>query len=103
MKSASDPHTYLIHDTADPLQASLSGLLLEGLSPAASPAFAPRAGGALCPSLPASGAKTSEDVCAGRSRSLRFGAYVLQKLAPCVANTRMIWEEYAAGWVCSPL
>ena len=44
VKSAEDAHTYLVHDTADPLQASLSGLLLEGLPPMASATFAPRAG-----------------------------------------------------------
>lgn len=44
VKSAEDPHTYLINDTADPLQQSLSGLLLEGLPPTASAAFAPKPG-----------------------------------------------------------
>ncbi|BDA49286.1 TBC1 domain family member 15 [Coccomyxa sp. Obi] len=42
VKSAEDPNTYLINDTADPLQQSLSGLLLDGLPPSASAAFAPR-------------------------------------------------------------
>lgn len=44
VKSVTDPHTYLIHDTTDPLQASLSGLLLEGLPPAATASLAARAG-----------------------------------------------------------
>lgn len=44
VKSAEDPNTYLINDTADPLQQSLSGLLLDGLPPSASAAFAPRIG-----------------------------------------------------------
>lgn len=44
VKSAEDPNTYLINDTADPLQQSLSGLLLDGLPPSASAAFAPRTG-----------------------------------------------------------
>ena len=48
VKSATDPHTYLIHDTTDPLQASLSGLLLEGLPPAATAGFAARAGTSPC-------------------------------------------------------
>jgi hypothetical protein len=44
VKSGEDAHTYLVHDNADPLQASLSGLLLEGLPPMAASALAPRAG-----------------------------------------------------------
>lgn len=44
VKSAEDAHTYLVHDNADPLQASLSGLLLEGLPPMGSSVLAPRAG-----------------------------------------------------------
>lgn len=47
VKSAEDPNTYLINDTADPLQQSLSGLLLDGLPPSASAAFAPRTGALL--------------------------------------------------------
>ena len=44
VKSAEDPNTYLINDTADPLQQSLSSLMLDGLPPSASAAFAPRTG-----------------------------------------------------------
>jgi hypothetical protein len=44
VKSLEDPNTYLINDTADPLQQSLSGLLLDGLPPTASAAFAPKTG-----------------------------------------------------------
>ena len=78
VKSASDPHTYLIHDTADPLQASLSGLLLEGLAPAASASFAPRAGGG-APLSPASAApRWIEDACAGDAYTYMICAVIMR-------------------------
>ena len=48
VKSAEDAHTYLVHDNTDPLQASLSGLLLEGLPPMAASTLAPRTGAPPC-------------------------------------------------------
>ena len=44
LKSLEDPNTYLVSASGDPLQQSLSGLLLDGLPPSASAAFLPKAG-----------------------------------------------------------
>lgn len=44
LKSLEDPNTYLVNSTGDPLQQSLSGLLLDGLPPSASAAFLPKGG-----------------------------------------------------------
>lgn len=50
VKSADDPNTYLVNDTADPLRRSLASLelsdvLLGGPPPGASSTFAPASGG----------------------------------------------------------
>ena len=44
LKSSEDPNTYLVNSTGDPMQQSLSGLLLDGLPPSASAAFLPKTG-----------------------------------------------------------
>lgn len=44
LKSLEDPNTYLVSSSGDPLQQSLSGLLLDGLPPSASAAFLPKTG-----------------------------------------------------------
>ena len=44
VKSLEDPNTYLVSSSGDPLQQSLSGLLLDGLPPSASAAFLPKTG-----------------------------------------------------------
>ena len=44
LKSVEDPNTYLVNSSGDPMQQSLSGLLLDGLPPSASAAFLPRTG-----------------------------------------------------------
>ncbi len=44
IKSGEDPNTYLVNSTGDPMQQSLSGLLLDGLPPSASAAFLPKTG-----------------------------------------------------------
>ncbi len=66
VKSAEDPNTYLINDTADPLQQSLSGLLLDGLPPSASAAFAPRTG--------AASVNISSMICSNQARFRSAGA-----------------------------
>ena len=44
IKSAEDPNTYLVNSGGDPMQQSLSGLLLDGLPPSASAAFLAKTG-----------------------------------------------------------
>ena len=53
LKSLEHPNTYLVNSTGDPMQQSLSGLLLDGLPPSASAAFLPKTGPLLHPSTSA--------------------------------------------------